>query len=99
MPTRALGDYRLKHADFNFHEFTPDQGYRAPIKTYTGPYITHEADIITHQLRPEDEFVVMASDGLWDELTKPDISGIVKEILSKGGNKQNIAEELMERSL
>jgi len=45
MPSRAFGDLRLKYREFNFHEFSREQGYRVPIPTYTGPYITHKPDI------------------------------------------------------
>lgn len=45
MPTRSLGDFRLKKSEFNFHNFPLDLGYRHPIPSYTGPYITHEPDI------------------------------------------------------
>ena len=31
MPTRAFGDFRLKKSEFNFHNFSPDLGYRRPI--------------------------------------------------------------------
>lgn len=45
MPTRAIGDLRLKHPEFNFHSYPIDLGYRRPIPKYTGPYITCEPDI------------------------------------------------------
>lgn len=31
MPTRSFGDLRLKKAEFNFHNFSPELGYRKPI--------------------------------------------------------------------
>jgi pyruvate dehydrogenase phosphatase len=45
MPTRSLGDFRLKIRDFNFHNFEAELGYRRPIPQYTGPYISAEPDI------------------------------------------------------
>ena len=40
-PTRALGDLRLKHAEFNNPEgLTSEHDYQTPLKTFTGPYIT-----------------------------------------------------------
>ena len=45
MPTRALGDLRLKMSEFNFHNFSRDLGYRNPIPNFNGPYITHEPDV------------------------------------------------------
>jgi pyruvate dehydrogenase phosphatase len=31
MPTRSFGDFRLKHREFNFHEFSREYGFRLPI--------------------------------------------------------------------
>ena len=45
MPTRALGDLRLKHNEFNQHMHPVELGYRRPIPKFAGPYITHEPDI------------------------------------------------------
>ena len=45
MPSRSIGDFRLKYREFNFHNFSREQGYRVPIPDYTGPYITHEPDV------------------------------------------------------
>lgn len=45
MPTRSFGDLRLKKKEFNFHDFAPEYGYRKPIPTFTGPYISAEPDI------------------------------------------------------
>jgi pyruvate dehydrogenase phosphatase len=45
MPTRALGDLRLKKPEFNFHNHSPELGYRRPIPKFTGPYVTHEPEI------------------------------------------------------
>ena len=45
MPTRAIGDFRLKKAEFNFHNFSRELEYRKPIPTFTGPYISHVPEI------------------------------------------------------
>jgi pyruvate dehydrogenase phosphatase len=45
MPTRAIGDLRLKLREFNFHNFDEKHGYRNSIPNYTGPYISAEPDI------------------------------------------------------
>jgi hypothetical protein len=54
MPTRALGDLRLKHPDFNFHNHPPELGYRKPIPIFNGPYITHEPEITVIDLQKND---------------------------------------------
>ena len=49
-PTRSFGDFRLKHREFNFHNYREDLGYRLPIPTFSGPYITSTPDIQIHLL-------------------------------------------------
>jgi serine/threonine protein phosphatase PrpC len=70
MPTRAFGDFRLKKAEFNYHNFLPEFGYRQPIPKFNGPYITHEPEIQVHDITKEDAYLVLASDGLWDEVSR-----------------------------
>lgn len=54
MPSRSFGDFRLKHSEFNFHNFIPELGYREPIRPYNGPYISHKPDIREFDLSKED---------------------------------------------
>jgi serine/threonine protein phosphatase PrpC len=68
MPTRAIGDLRLKKSEFNFHNHDPEFGYRKPIPVYNGPYINYKPDIQVFELTKDDEWIVLASDGLWDEI-------------------------------
>ena len=42
--------------------------FPSPIPTFTGPYITHKPDIKTFELSRDDKYLILASDGLWDEL-------------------------------
>jgi len=46
---------------------------------FNGPYITHKPDIKVFDLSQDDRFLIMGSDGLWDEVTKDDIATIVSE--------------------
>ena len=70
MPTRAIGDLRLKHQEFNKHMHPPEHGYRIPIPDFNGPYITHEPDIQVFELTKNDQLIILASDGLWDEISR-----------------------------
>lgn len=78
MPTRALGDLRLKRAEFNFHNHPPELGYRKPIPTYNGPYITHEPEIAVIDLQKNDQYLILASDGLWDEIKRKRSAELIK---------------------
>ena len=83
MCTRSLGDFRLKHKEFNVDSkatFAQSYGYRKPLRHYTGPYITHKPDIRIFQLNPVDKFLILASDGLWDEIKKEEATQVVKDL-------------------
>ena len=77
MPTRAFGDFRLKYDDFNSHPWAGSRGYRRPLAKYTGPYITHKPDIQVHTIDPRDQLLILASDGLWDELSVDEVTDVV----------------------
>lgn len=72
MPSRAFGDLRLKHAEFNFHNYSLELGYRKPHprQNYSGNYISHVPDVQVFDLTEEDKYLVLASDGLWDEFNR-----------------------------
>lgn len=57
-PTRSFGDFYLKYKEYNFT--------RIPV--FTGPYID-AAPLVTHfALTPAHKSLLLATDGLWDEL-------------------------------
>lgn len=79
MPTRALGDLRLKKSEFNFHSYPPDLGYRKPIPNFNGPYISHLPEIKVFDLTKDDQYLVLASDGLWDEMKRSKAAELLKD--------------------
>ncbi len=89
MPTRAFGDFRLKYDSFNSHPWAGSRGYRNPLAKYTGPYITHKPDIHVHSIQPNDQLLILGSDGLWDEISVADAAHVVE---SAKENTQNISE-------
>ena len=77
MPSRALGDLRLKKAEFNQHSFAREYGYRQPIPKFNGPYITHEPEIQVIPLSKDAQWLILASDGLWDEIKRKNVPQIL----------------------
>jgi pyruvate dehydrogenase phosphatase len=70
--TRAFGDHRwkyprefLKHLRNQFFDTGPRPGYKTP------PYMTAEPEITTRKVSTND-FVILASDGLWDHMSNED---------------------------
>jgi serine/threonine protein phosphatase PrpC len=62
-PTRGFGDGFYKRK-----EFYNARTLNKPYAVWTPPYTTVEPDITSYELREEDEFMVMASDGLFQDL-------------------------------
>jgi pyruvate dehydrogenase phosphatase len=58
---------------------------------FNGPYITHAPDVVIRDIRPNDEYLILASDGLWDELS-PEYSASVVEGID---DKETIATRLL----
>jgi len=76
-PTRSFGDFRLKHEDLATSSGITS-GNSSPSKAFTGPYITHKPDIKVLEVDGgSDRYLVMGSDGLWDEVTKDDVARVV----------------------
>lgn len=90
-PTRSFGDLRLKSLEFNNpNNYSTEFGFPKRIQNFNGPYINHIPDIKVFELQKEDRFLVLGSDGLWDELNKNDVGRIVK---ANHKDKNKIAQE------
>ncbi|XP_009405829.2 probable protein phosphatase 2C 38 [Musa acuminata AAA Group] len=64
--SRSIGDAYLKNAEFNREPLLSRFRLPEPIEK---PILTAEPSIVTHKLCPEDQFLIFASDGLWEHLT------------------------------
>ncbi|CAK7339874.1 unnamed protein product [Dovyalis caffra] len=62
------------------------------------PAVTAEPEIIETVLSAEDEFLVMASDGLWDVMSSADVIRIIKDTVKEPGMcSKRLATEAAER--
>ncbi|XP_028764183.1 probable protein phosphatase 2C 78 [Neltuma alba] len=64
--SRSIGDAFLKKPEFNRDPLFQQFGYLLPLKR---PVMTAEPSILTRKLKPDDMFLIFASDGLWEHLT------------------------------
>ncbi|CAA2986103.1 probable protein phosphatase 2C 63 [Olea europaea var. sylvestris] len=64
--SRSIGDVYLKKPDFNRDPLFLQFGNPVPLKR---PLLTAEPSIVTRKLRPQDLFLIFASDGLWEHLS------------------------------
>lgn len=93
MPLRAFGDVRFKWShelqhsvlsslesgvdldSLNLYQYTPPN-------YFTPPYLDVAPEITYHKLRPKDRFLILGTDGLWDELGNEEAVRLVGEHLS-----------------
>lgn len=72
--SRSIGDVYLKKPEFNRNPLF--QQYASPIPLRRA-VMSAEPSILTRKLRPQDLFVVFASDGLWEQLSDEAVVEIV----------------------
>ncbi|KAF9347938.1 hypothetical protein BGX34_002795 [Mortierella sp. NVP85] len=82
-PTRAFGDARYKWSKkVQEKVFRLFPAYRSPYRNLnTPPYVTAKPVVRHHKIQPEDRFLVMATDGLWDKLTSDEVIQLVGDLV------------------
>merc|ERR1712096_211848 len=85
MPTRSLGDFYLK--DHKYSDNAP--------KLLTPPYIKWEPELIEYSISKDDKYLVLATDGLWDNLSGKQVFDYINNNI----DSNNIAEDLKLLSL
>lgn len=91
-PTRAFGDAIYKWTLETQERLKENYFGRSPLKLLkTPPYVTAEPVITTTKVQPENgDFVVLATDGLWEMLTNEEVVGLVGrwlDVQAKDGGK------------
>ena len=79
----------MKYEEFNRYD---EKNYRRPINNFKGPYIKSIPDIKIFDIIENDEYIVLATDGLWDYLSSKDVGEIIK--LRSKENPTDIAKNL-----
>ena len=82
--SRALGDF----------EFKQNTGLPAEEQI-----VTADPQIITHEITGEEEFLVLACDGIWDCLSNQQVEDLVRRGIANGQDLQKITEDIIERCL
>jgi pyruvate dehydrogenase phosphatase len=89
-PTRAFGDAVYKWSRDTAYKLRENFFGRSPSPLLkTPPYVTAEPVVTTTKIQPENgDFLVLATDGLWEMLTNDEVVGLVGqwvEAQTKGG--------------
>ncbi|KAH0887656.1 hypothetical protein HID58_050085 [Brassica napus] len=89
--TKSIGDAYLKRAEFNREPLLPK--YRVA-EEITKPILSADPSVTVTQLKPEDEFMILASDGLWEHLSNQEAVDIVHT-----SPRQGVARRLLKAAL
>jgi len=85
-PTRSFGDFYLKDLRLG--------GEKLLSKPVSPPYITAVPEVEAVQRRPQDDAVILASDGLWDYLSGDDVARLFEAAVgNRSWRTQTSAEQ------
>ncbi|KAK3193515.1 hypothetical protein Dsin_024825 [Dipteronia sinensis] len=91
--SRSIGDVYLKKAEFNREPLYAKFRLREPLKRQI---LSADPSISVHQLQPHDQFLIFASDGLWEHLTNQQAVDIVQKHPRNGSAKRLVKVALQE---
>ncbi|EYU41653.1 hypothetical protein ABFS82_10G038400 [Erythranthe guttata] len=89
--SRSIGDAYLKRSEFNREPLLAKFRVAEP---FHKPILSAEPSILVHKLQAEDQFLVFASDGLWEHLSNQEAVDIVNSY-----PRQGIARRLVKAGL
>jgi protein phosphatase 2C family protein 2/3 len=82
--SRALGDFEFKQ------NYSLDAEHQI---------VTADPDINIHQIDGEEEFLILACDGIWDCLSSQQVVDFTRRAVAKGDSLGKIAEDMMVKCL
>lgn len=91
--SRSIGDVYLKKAEFNREPLFSKFRLREPLKRQI---LSAEPTVSVHQLQPQDQFIIFASDGLWEHLSNQEAVDIVQKHPRNGSAKRLVKTALQE---
>ncbi|CAK9297579.1 unnamed protein product [Gordionus sp. m RMFG-2023] len=95
-PTRCFGDAMFKWPMTDIlraRKLYPSLNIYVPSHYFSPPYLTAKPEIISHVLRPQDKFLVLASDGLWDFLHTRQVVKILGQKWASERNKNETKDQ------
>ncbi|KAI3459010.1 hypothetical protein Pfo_015673 [Paulownia fortunei] len=91
--SRSIGDAYLKKAEFNRVPLLPK--FRLP-EPFQKPILLAEPSILVQRLYPEDQFLIFASDGLWEHLSNQEAVELVHNSPRNGVARKLVKAALQE---
>ncbi|KAL3843345.1 hypothetical protein ACJIZ3_000748 [Penstemon smallii] len=91
--SRSIGDVYLKHPEYNREPLYQKFRLREPFKR---PILSADPAINVHQLLPHDQFIIFASDGLWEHFTNQEAVDLVQNHPRSGSARRLVKTALQE---
>ncbi|CAO2815644.1 unnamed protein product [Amaranthus hypochondriacus] len=91
--SKSIGDVYLKKPEYNREPLFSKFRLREPFKR---PILSADPSILAHELQPHDQFVIFASDGLWEHLTNQEAVDIVQNNPRNGSARRLVKTALQE---
>ncbi|KAK4477246.1 hypothetical protein RD792_016460 [Penstemon davidsonii] len=91
--SRSIGDVYLKKPEYNREPLYQKFRLREPFKR---PILSAEPAITEHQLLPHDQFIIFASDGLWEHFTNQEAVDLVQNHPRCGSARRLVKVALQE---
>eukprot|EP00271_Cylindrocystis_brebissonii_P022341 TRINITY_DN856_c0_g1_i1.p1 TRINITY_DN856_c0_g1~~TRINITY_DN856_c0_g1_i1.p1 ORF type:complete len:430 (+),score=89.57 TRINITY_DN856_c0_g1_i1:302-1591(+) len=88
--SKAIGDVYLKSAEFQRPPLFPRFLIPTPL---VEPVLEAEPTVIVREIKPMDQFVILASDGLWEQVSNQEAVEIVHSVPT--AERDRIAQELV----
>ncbi|PIA38794.1 hypothetical protein AQUCO_02700175v1 [Aquilegia coerulea] len=89
--SRSIGDAYLKNVEFNKEPLLSK--FRLP-EPFSKPILNAEPTVLVQKVCPQDQFLIFASDGLWEHLSNQEAVDIVNQ-----SPRQGIARRLVKTAL
>ncbi|KAF0356572.1 phophatase 2C family protein [Gigaspora margarita] len=96
-PTRAFGDSKYKW-DRDLQEmiyskfFNEKRNVPGGERYKTPPYVTARPEVTHHKIGPDDKFLVLATDGLWERLSNAEVIELIGLLIDGRRNGKNSRE-------
>ncbi|CAK7342896.1 unnamed protein product [Dovyalis caffra] len=91
--SRSIGDGYLKRSEFNREPL--QSKFRLP-EAFHKPILSPEPEILVRKLQPGDQFLIFASDGLWEHLSNQEAIDIIQNFPRNGIAKRLVKAALRE---
>ncbi|GER35904.1 protein phosphatase 2c [Striga asiatica] len=89
--SRSIGDVYLKKPEYNREPLYQKFRLREPFKR---PILSAEPSITVHPILPHDQFIIFASDGLWEHLTNQEAVDLVQNHPRSGSARRLVKAAL-----